>query len=88
MLAFLAPRRDGGAIHAGVQEVRSSYDAKHAQAGRAGLGEAGAVVRRPITVGAGGGTPRIRHHVRYIALYKDSAEIARVYLHPVFRPRG
>jgi len=24
------------------------------------------------------------HHVRYIALYKDTAEIARVYLHPVF----
>jgi superoxide reductase len=24
------------------------------------------------------------HFVRYIALYKDSAEIARVYLHPVF----
>ena len=23
------------------------------------------------------------HHVRYIALYKDTAEIARVYLHPV-----
>jgi desulfoferrodoxin (superoxide reductase-like protein) len=24
------------------------------------------------------------HFVRYIALYKDTAEIARVYLHPVF----
>ena len=24
------------------------------------------------------------HHVRYVALYKDTAEIARVYLHPVF----
>jgi superoxide reductase len=24
------------------------------------------------------------HFVRYIALYKDSAEIARIYLHPVF----
>jgi superoxide reductase len=24
------------------------------------------------------------HFVRYIALYKDTAEIARIYLHPVF----
>ena len=24
------------------------------------------------------------HHVRYIALYKDSVEIARAYLHPVY----
>ena len=38
-----------------------------------------------VTVGAGGEHPSLsEHHVRYIALYKDSAEIARVYLHPVF----
>ena len=38
-----------------------------------------------VTVGAGSEHPSLsEHHVRYIALYKDSAEIARVYLHPVF----
>jgi superoxide reductase len=38
-----------------------------------------------VSVGAGGEHPSLaEHHVRYIALYKDTAEIARVYLHPVF----
>ena len=38
-----------------------------------------------VAVGAGGEHPSLaEHHVRYIALYKDTAEIARVYLHPVF----
>ena len=38
-----------------------------------------------ITVGAGGEHPSLsEHHIRYIALYKDTAEIARAYLHPVF----
>jgi superoxide reductase len=38
-----------------------------------------------VTVGAGGEHPSLaEHHIRYIALYKDTAEIARVYLHPVF----
>ena len=38
-----------------------------------------------VSIGAGGEHPSLaEHHVRYIALYKDSAEIARVYLHPVF----
>jgi superoxide reductase len=38
-----------------------------------------------VTVGAGGEHPSLaEHHVRYIALYRDTAEIARVYLHPVF----
>ena len=38
-----------------------------------------------VVVGAGGEHPSLaEHHVRYIALYKDTAEIARVYLHPVF----
>jgi len=37
------------------------------------------------SVGAEGQHPSLsEHHVRYIALYKDTAEIARVYLHPVF----
>jgi superoxide reductase len=38
-----------------------------------------------VAVGAGGEHPSLaEHHIRYIALYKDTAEIARVYLHPVF----
>jgi superoxide reductase len=38
-----------------------------------------------VSVGAGGEHPSLaEHHVRYIALYRDTAEIARVYLHPVF----
>ena len=38
-----------------------------------------------INVGAGAKHPSLSEHfVRYIALYKDSTEIARVYLHPVY----
>ena len=38
-----------------------------------------------ISVGAGGQHPSLSEHsIRYIALYKDTAEIARVYLHPVY----
>lgn len=38
-----------------------------------------------ISVGAGGDHPSLTEHfVRYIALYINTAEIARVYLHPVF----
>ena len=38
-----------------------------------------------ITVGAGGEHPSLMEHfVRYIALYKDTVEIARTYLHPVY----
>jgi len=38
-----------------------------------------------ITVGTGGEHPSLgEHFVRYIALYINSAEISRAYLHPVF----
>lgn len=38
-----------------------------------------------VSVGAGGQHPSLQEHfVRYIALYKDTVEIARVYLHPVY----
>jgi superoxide reductase len=38
-----------------------------------------------VSVGAGGDHPSLsEHYVRYIALYINSAEISRVYLHPVF----
>jgi len=38
-----------------------------------------------VSVGVGGQHPSLSEHfVRYIALYKDSVEIARTYLHPVY----
>ena len=38
-----------------------------------------------IDVGVGARHPSLSEHfVRYIALYKDSTEIARIYLHPVY----
>ena len=38
-----------------------------------------------VSVGAGSQHPSLQEHfVRYIALYKDSVEIARAYLHPVY----
>lgn len=38
-----------------------------------------------VTVGVESTHPSLAEHfVRYIALYKDKAEIARIYLHPVF----
>jgi superoxide reductase len=68
------------------REVRRSYDEKHTP-----KIEAPDSVKRgqwfdvTVTVGAGSAHPSLAEHfVRYIALYKDSAEIARVYLHPVF----
>lgn len=68
------------------KEVRTSYDPKHTPK----LTAPDAVKRGEwfdvtVLVGAGGEHPSLsEHHVRYIALYKDTAEIARVYLHPVF----
>lgn len=68
------------------REVRGSYDAKHSP-----RIEAPDSVRRgqwfdvSVTVGAGGDHPSLgEHFIRYIALYKDTAEITRIYLHPVF----
>jgi superoxide reductase len=38
-----------------------------------------------VTVGAGGEHPSLSEHsIRYIALYINTAEISRVYLHPVY----
>jgi superoxide reductase len=68
------------------KEMRSSYDPKHTP--RIVAPES---VKRgqwfdvTVNVGAGGDHPSLSEHfVRYIALYKDTAEIARIYLHPVF----
>src|SRR5262245_10325227 len=68
------------------RELRRTYDEKHTP-----KIEAPDTVKRgqwfevTVTVGIGSVHPSLAEHfVRYIALYKDSAEIARVYLHPVF----
>lgn len=68
------------------KELRSSYDAKHTPKLSAPKSvKRGAWFEVSVSVGAGGEHPSLsEHHVRYIALYKDTAEIARVYLHPVF----
>ena len=66
--------------------VRSSFDAKHTPKLVAPDSvKRGEWFEVSVAVGAGGDHPSLsEHHVRYIALYKDTAEIARVYLHPVF----
>ena len=68
------------------KQMHTTYDEKHTP-----KIVAPASVKRgewfPVTisVGAGARHPSLSEHfVRYIALYKDSAEIARVYLHPVY----
>lgn len=68
------------------REVRSSFDPKHTPKMVAPDSvKRGEWFDVTVTVGAGGEHPALaEHHVRYIALYRDTAEIARVYLHPVF----
>jgi len=62
--------------------VRSTFDPKHTAPDSVKRGQWFDV---SVSVGAGGEHPSLsEHHVRYIALYKDTAEIARIYLHPVF----
>ena len=68
------------------RQVRISHDAKHTP-----KIVAPASVKRgewftvTVSVGAGGQHPSLSEHfVRYIALYKDTVEIARVYFHPVY----
>jgi superoxide reductase len=69
------------------KQVRSSPDAKHtpkfvAAPDQIKRGQWFDVI---VSVGAGGDHPSLtEHHVRYIALYLNTAEIARVYLHPVY----
>jgi superoxide reductase len=66
--------------------MRSSYDAKHTPRIVAPDSvKRGQWFDVTVNVGAGGDHPSLSEHfVRYIALYKDTAEIARIYLHPVF----
>jgi superoxide reductase len=66
--------------------LRSSFDAKHTpKLSAPDSVKRGEWFEVSVAVGAGGEHPSLsEHHVRYIALYKDTAEIARVYLHPVY----
>ena len=92
LLLFAASVPRAGADGQGEQftpeyrEVRSSVDAKHTPRIQAPESvKRGAWFDVTVTVGAGGEHPSLAEHfIRYIALYKDTAEIARIYLHPVY----
>ena len=68
------------------RQTHTTYDAKHTP-----KIEAPDSVKRgewftvTVTIGSGSMHPSLQEHfVRYIALYKDTVEISRVYLHPVY----
>lgn len=68
------------------RQLHTGFDAKHSPKivapDSVKRGEWFAVT---VSVGAGSQHPSLQEHfVRYIALYKDSVEIARTYLHPVY----
>jgi superoxide reductase len=68
------------------QRIHTSYDAKHTPKIVAPDSvKRGEWFNVTISVGAGGQHPSLSEHsIRYIALYKDTVEIARTYLHPVY----
>jgi superoxide reductase len=68
------------------RETHRSLDARHSPKITApGSVKRGQWFDVTISVGTGGDHPSLMEHfVRYIALYKDSVEIARAYLHPVY----
>jgi superoxide reductase len=68
------------------QRIHTSYDEKHTPKIVAPDSvKRGEWFNVTISVGAGGQHPSLQEHfVRYVALYKDTVEIARAYLHPVY----
>jgi len=68
------------------RQVHTTFDAKHSPKIVAPDSvKRGAWFNVTVSVGAGSQHPSLQEHfVRYIALYKDSVEIARTYLHPVY----
>jgi superoxide reductase len=68
------------------KELRSSFDAKHTPKITAPDSvKRGQWFDVTVNIGAGGEHPSLSEHaIRYIALYINTAEIARVYLHPVY----
>ena len=84
----------GGLLWAGQEEqftpefkeLRTSFDPKHTPKITAPDSiKRGQWFDVTIDIGAGGEHPSLSEHaIRYIALYINTAEIARVYLHPVY----
>jgi superoxide reductase len=68
------------------RQLHTSFDAKHSPKIVAPDSvKRGEWFNVTVSVGAGSQHPSLQEHfVRYIALYKDSVEIARTYLHPVY----
>ena len=68
------------------RQTHTTYDAKHSPKITAPDSvKRGEWFNVTISVGAGGQHPSLSEHsIRYIALYKDSVEIERAYLHPVY----
>ena len=93
-IAVLFALESGTTVWAGQEEqftpeykkVHTSYDAKHSPKIMAPDSvKRGQWFEVTISVGDGGIHPSLAEHtVRYIALYKDTVEIARAYLHPVY----
>ena len=68
------------------RQMHTTYDAKHTPKLIAPDSvKRGEWFNVTISVGAGGQHPSLAEHsIRYIALYKDTVEIERAYLHPVY----
>jgi superoxide reductase len=68
------------------KELRTSFDPKHTPKITAPDSvKRGQWFDVTVDIGAGGEHPSLSEHsIRYIALYINTAEIARVYLHPVY----
>src|SRR6476469_6976073 len=68
------------------RELRTSFDPKHTPKITAPESvKRGQWFDVTVDIGAGGEHPSLSEHaIRYIALYINTAEIARVYLHPVY----
>ena len=68
------------------RQIHTGFDAKHSPKIVAPDSvKRGEWFNVTISVGQGSQHPSLQEHfVRYVALYKDSVEIARTYLHPVY----
>jgi superoxide reductase len=68
------------------KELRSSFDPKHTpKIAAPDSVKRGQWFDVTVSVGAGGEHPSLAEHsVRYISLYINTAEIGRIYLHPVY----
>jgi superoxide reductase len=68
------------------RQIHTGYDAKHTPTIVAPDSvKRGEWFTVTVSVGAAAKHPSLAEHsIRYIALYKDSVEIARAYLHPVY----